>query len=377
MTRRAPREESITQEEINSQRQGFANTLLTLLDKPLYGLITARTQDRLEYDTRLAGKAKDKFGSTAAISGVLAEVEKMLFWPRIDSVSKKLIEDEAKKIRDSIQEKGIVDQGDVKTTISLVSHLLGSLYSGKSVHEIRMMFRKVPEKKKSESEERETMMRAQKEQLYKSYFLWGYYPGIKERLHLTGDKIQDSAKIRKEEKRTAKTSLKGQGVEDALADIRQHIGEGRSTANERLFYLLQTNKLRGHWYSEFAPAIELLADFSGADISEDIVQAALSLANRVEKKRTFITPEQRRIAEAKGRDIREDYIEEDVSEEDTKEGNRYIQEVIARLYPDVASTDTQGNITIHREELEKKLGLPPLPERFIAFMKEHDPTYPG
>ncbi|MBI2483854.1 hypothetical protein HYV71_01570 [Candidatus Uhrbacteria bacterium] len=367
-----------SKESSDEQKAKFAKELLGLLDRPLYALLLTRKQDRLAYETRLAARVKGKFGSMAVITGVFAEIEKLLFWPQIDLASKDLIENETKKIRKSIHEKGSVEQEDITATISLVAHLLGSLYVGKSVHEIRMMFKKTPDEKKIAQTETESedFLRREKESLYHVYYSWGFYPGVAARLKLTGDKKEDRKIIDRNERQLEKTVLKGK-KEDVLVRIRENIGAGTASAKEKLYYLLQTNKKRGHWFASIPAFLELFADYAGIDIPQEIIDKASALSLRVKMKRTGYTQKQKEDAHRQGFKISDDTLEQDVTIEDIKEGDAYLELAILRLFPDVAVRDAQGNSRVDRKKLEEKLGIPTLPERFIEFMKEHDPTYQG
>jgi|GEM_PF-2726237 len=372
-----PREIQSSPEQLTAQKETFAKTLLRLLDEPLYELLRVSHQELELYESRLTEKQRKKLGSKVAISGVLAELEKLLYWQSLSRETQDLITQgsqgvrSTESIRHSIQVKDSVDHEDIHATLALVVAVLKSLYPDKSVHEIRTTFKKVHKKEKSSDHEKEELLQREKRRLYAAYFQWGYYPGVKERLHLTGDKTEDEAIIEKKEKELHTKVLKGRDLYDALADIREHIAVGRVSANEKLFYLLETNKLRGHWFESLAGPIELLVDFAGIDIPEEIVDKVHQLIARVKKKRTFVSESQEAEAEEQGYDIRESTIQEDVSEEDIKEGNTYIEIAISRLYPDAVSTDGKGNIMIDRAKLEHALGLPSTPEAFIAFMREN------
>ncbi len=388
-----------TGKNFNKPRDQFARELLSILDGTLYKLLSTPESAQKSYERTISELSKQKKevakrGSREAITNVLAVIEQMFFSPLLDKDSKRLLEKKLKNIRRNVRGKGYPSREDVRDSVALVVKIFDKIYPGKSVHEIRNQVVKIvspQDKERTEAEERarriaesgldrEEVKKIYVSTLYDAYYHNGYYSGIPHILRLPGSKAADEKIIRAAEADIFTEISEGRQHDDVIIDIRKKIGAGIATEQEKIFYLLSTNEMRPNWFGKIPAPIESLVDL-GEPVSDTYAEKATEymLEARKKARKDFdqFTPEDYELMAEEGYEAKDESVVEKISKNDIIHARKLVEMTIAHAYPEVVQEDEHGHRAINRRALESMLGKEPLPEKFIVFMKENDPTYPG
>ncbi len=380
-------------------RDQFARELISILDGTLYKLLSTPESAHKSYERTISELSKQKKetakrGSREAITNVLAVIEQMFFSPLLDQESKRFLEGKLKDIRKRVRGQGYTNKETIKDAITLVVKLLDKIYPDKSVYEVRKLVEKnIPSKDigRTESEERarlivesgldrEEVKKIYVSTLYDTYYYNGFYSGIPYILQLPGSKAVDEKIIREAEASLFADISKGRQLDDVIKNIRNKIGAGTATEQEKIFYLLSTNEMRPNWFGGLPAPIESLIDL-GEPVSEAYADKAkeymLEARKKARKDFDQFTPEDYMLMAEEGYEAKDETVAEKISKKDIMRARKLIEMTIAHAYPQVVEESAQGKRTINRRALERILGKNPLSEKFVEFMKESDPTYPG
>lgn len=373
----------------NKSRGQFARELIIVLDSTLYKLLSVPEAQYKSYERTLSELArqkgeKERRTSREAVANVLVVLEQLLFSGLLNQDTKRFLGEKVRGIRKSVTRKGYPSKHDVKNAVTLATKTLNKLYPGKSVHEVRNLVQPKKGDEQDAGKETETDKEELKKicisKLYDAYYLNGYYPGVPSLLEFTGDKKKDQKIIHAHKKLLDTFISEGRRREDVIEDIRNNIGSGTATRLEEVFFLILTNKARGNWAGGVQPYIDTLVDL-GEDMPEEFSEKIQQYAEDIKRKtRTdfdLFTEEDYRIMVEEGFRAEDEAVEEKVSEDDIRHVNKLIEMTIARAYPEAVEEIGGGHHVLNRRTLERLLGKEPLPAKFIEFMKENDPMYPG
>ncbi len=340
--------------------QEITHRCIEILDQ--YTLLSLRPEEFEKAERILQENRKGKFGASAILEKFLTLMSDILQLESIDKDIRHWLYDELHALQETVNQKGKVELEDLKKAVYLLREFLTEqLYPGTTVQEIRQLIQE-PAGKNESAKEEEILPPLDVEQekqklarlLYTIRFQWEYYPDVPGMLGLTGDKKKDKKIIETKEKELVDKYYK-KNWEETFKEIHTRITAGEAASDEKLFLMLEWNKMRTQWFTHISHYVDF-AIAQGASVEKEY-EEAIKLEHDIERKRNPLTKKQREQIIKQGGRTSDVSLQAPVTEEDIKRGDAIIDSVLIALYPLIGQTDEHGTVSIDREELEKQLGI--------------------